>query len=102
MEPTVRNPRIEPAIDSGAARSSPLTKSDSRAPAGQFRPKIQSPGTEFLDAETGPTRHCCALMARCPETKRTVSSSARHPLFVARYNPAVCSVLYRHLRWEIL
>jgi site-specific DNA recombinase len=52
MEPTVRNPRIESALASEAARSSPLG-AISRAPAGQFRPEIQSPGTEFLDAETG-------------------------------------------------
>src|SRR5882762_11618828 len=48
MEPTVRNPRIESAIGSEAARSSLFRK---RYPG--CRPQIQSPGTEFLDAETG-------------------------------------------------
>src|SRR6266446_4051435 len=50
MEPAVRSARIESAIGSAAARSA---LPNSRAPAGQFRPEIQSLGTEFLDAETG-------------------------------------------------
>ena len=45
-------PRIESAIGSDAARSS-LSADDPRAPAGQFRLKIKSPGPEFLGAETG-------------------------------------------------
>jgi len=53
MEPTVRNPRIESAIGSEAARSPLLGRPNSRAPAGQLPSEIQSPGTEFLDAETG-------------------------------------------------
>src|SRR6266404_1961145 len=102
MGTTVRNARIESPIGFPKLLEALFSAGEPRAPAGQFRPEIRSPGTEFLGAETGPTRHCCALMARCPETKRMVSSSARHPLFVARYNPAICSVLYRHLRREIL
>src|SRR5258705_6707918 len=38
---------------SDAARSSQLSILYSRAPAGQLPSEIQSPGTEFLDAETG-------------------------------------------------
>ena len=52
MEPTVRNARIEPAIGPDAARSSllgtPTPERELVVPS-----EIQSPGTEFLDAETG-------------------------------------------------
>ena len=51
MEPTVRSARLESAIGWEAAQAR-LSANDSRVPAGQFRPEIQSPGTEFLDAET--------------------------------------------------
>src|SRR5450759_1428446 len=53
MEPTVRRARIESAIVFEPARSALLGRPNSRPPAGQFRPEIQAPGTEFLDAETG-------------------------------------------------
>src|SRR5437588_4225245 len=53
MAPTVRNPGIESTIGFQSCSNSLPGTPNSGAPAGQFRPEIRSPGTEFLDAETG-------------------------------------------------
>jgi hypothetical protein len=54
MEPTVRNPRIEPTIGFRSWSKRRVSAEDSpSAGLGQFRLEIQAAGTEFLDAETG-------------------------------------------------
>jgi hypothetical protein len=86
MEPTVRNPRIESALALEAAWSSPL----GGRPAGQFRPEIQSPGTEFLDAETGaqksPVRRLMSAETGNVQNRRH-KSPQKQPLFDRRRFP---------------
>src|SRR3982074_3908319 len=53
MGTTVRNPRIESAIASEAARNSVLSKPTSDYRLVSCPPKFKSPGTRFLDGETG-------------------------------------------------
>ena len=69
MEPTVRNPRVESAIGSELLEAR-FSADDSRAPAGQFPPEIQSPGTEFLDAETGAGNPPQAILIVCRDRER--------------------------------
>ena len=44
---------LNPPIGPGRVLEPRFSADDSRAPADQFPPEIRSPGTEFLDAETG-------------------------------------------------
>ena len=90
MEPTVRRARIESAIVSEPARSALLGRPNSRPPAGQFRPEIQAPGTEFLDAETGgqKTARETLMVGRDRERgKWAARSPQKRPLFDRRRFP---------------
>ena len=53
MEPTIRNPRIESAIGSENRSKLPSRQAIPKRRLPSSAPKFKSPGTEFLDAETG-------------------------------------------------
>src|SRR5438552_1343159 len=83
MAPTVRNPRIESTIGFRSCSNSLPGTPNSRAPAVQFRPEIRSPGTEFLDAETGGQKSTreTVIVGRDRQRSNTRQESPQNGLF---------------------